>query len=508
MSLKKNVLANFLGQGWVAVMGIAFVPAYIKYLGIEAYGLIGIFALLQVWLNLLDMGMTPALSREMARFKGGTHNAQSIRDLLRSIELIGVCIALLVAVAIWLASDWLASDWLNVKKMPIHSVAQACALMGIVAALRFIENIYRSSIVGLEKQVILNVVTIAIATLRGLGAVGVLVWVSPTIHAFFIWQAIISALSVAILIPILYKALPASQTIGRFSWVAISQIWRYAAGIMLITLLSFLLMQTDKILLSRLLTLEHFGYYTLASLVANSLQMLAGPVDIAFFPRFTEQSSRNDQSSLISTFHLGAQLITVLVGAAAIELIVFGDILLNLWTQNVVLAKTIAPLLAILSLGTLFNAFMHMPYQLQLAHGWTRLTIYVNTIAVLLLVPVIFFVAPRYGAVGVAWVWVLLNASYVLFAVQIMFKRLLTTEKFQWYKDDIAKPLLAAIATALLIRWITPINLSMFGQFLVLFLSSISLLITTALTAPLVNQYIKHYVEKTLKYRFVGKFYK
>ena len=307
MSLKKNVLANFLGQGWVAVMGIAFVPAYIKYLGIEAYGLIGIFALLQVWLNLLDMGMTPALSREMARFKGGTHNAQSIRDLLRSIELIGVCIALLVAVAIWLASDWLASDWLNVKKMPIHSVAQACALMGIVAALRFIENIYRSSIVGLEKQVILNVVTIAIATLRGLGAVGILVWVSPTIHAFFIWQAIISALSVAILIPILYKALPASQTIGRFSWVAISQIWRYAAGIMLITLLSFLLMQTDKILLSRLLTLEHFGYYTLASLMANSLQMLAGPVDIAFFPRFTEQSSRNDQSSLISTFHLGAQ---------------------------------------------------------------------------------------------------------------------------------------------------------------------------------------------------------
>ena len=84
--LKRNLIANFLGQGWTALMGLAFIPLYIKYLGMEAYGLIGLFALLQAWLSLLDMGMTPTLSREMARFTGGSHSAQSIRDLLRSIE--------------------------------------------------------------------------------------------------------------------------------------------------------------------------------------------------------------------------------------------------------------------------------------------------------------------------------------------------------------------------------------------------------------------------------------
>ena len=40
MSLKKNILANCLGQGWSAVMGLAFIPLYIRYLGMEAYGLI------------------------------------------------------------------------------------------------------------------------------------------------------------------------------------------------------------------------------------------------------------------------------------------------------------------------------------------------------------------------------------------------------------------------------------------------------------------------------------
>ena len=44
LSLRNNLVANYLGHGWTALMGIAFIPWYIKLLGIEAYGLIGVFA--------------------------------------------------------------------------------------------------------------------------------------------------------------------------------------------------------------------------------------------------------------------------------------------------------------------------------------------------------------------------------------------------------------------------------------------------------------------------------
>ena len=103
--LKRNLIANYIGQGWTALMGLAFVPLYIKYLGIESYGLIGIFAVLTAWLSLLDMGMTPTLSREMARFTAGSQSAQSIRDLLRSIEVITFSIAMVIAGGIALGSN-------------------------------------------------------------------------------------------------------------------------------------------------------------------------------------------------------------------------------------------------------------------------------------------------------------------------------------------------------------------------------------------------------------------
>jgi O-antigen/teichoic acid export membrane protein len=105
-ALKQNVAANVLGQGWSALMGLAFIPVYIQYLGIEAYGLIGLFAVLQTWLSLLDMGLGQTLGREMARFTSGYHSPQSIRNLLRSLEVIMYAMAVLMAAAIVFSSSW------------------------------------------------------------------------------------------------------------------------------------------------------------------------------------------------------------------------------------------------------------------------------------------------------------------------------------------------------------------------------------------------------------------
>lgn len=488
MSLKRNVTANYLGQGWRALMGLAFIPLYIRYLGIESYGLIGIFAILQAWLGLLDLGMRPALGREMARFTGGAHDAQSIRDLLRSVEVIGFTLAAAVALGIWAASDWLASDWLTAKNLPVEVVAQAFAVMGVVTALQFIESIYVSSIVGLQRQVLQNVVTSLMATARGLGAVGVLLWLSPTIKAFFVWQGLISLTTVVLFATVVYRALPAAPVPARFSRAALVGIWRFAGGIMTITILALLLTQTDKILLSRLLPLDAFAHYALAGVVAGALYMLVGPIAAAFYPRFTELATQGDDTALRKVYHQGSQLVTVLMGSAAVVLILFGDRVLLLWTADPVLTEQVAPVMAVLALGTLFNGLMWMPYQMQLAHGWTGLAIKTNMVAVAILVPAILLVVPKYGAIGAAWVWVTLNAGYLVFGIYFMHQRLLTTEKWRWYRQDILVPLAGAIGAAVFCRWVAPVDLGKLGEIAILLISSSCVLSVAAFGATLVRR--------------------
>lgn len=487
--LKRNLIANYLGQGWTALMGLAFIPLYIKYLGIEAYGLIGLFAVLQAWLILLDMGMKPTLSREMARLTGGAHSIESIRDVLRSIEIISISVATLAALGIWAASGWLASDWLRAENMSVDSVAQAFAIMGVVTALRFVEGVYSSCILGLQRQVMYNLVNCILATLRGVGAVAILAWIAPTIEGFFIWQGIVSVLSLGVLAIVTYGALPRTERSGRFSISALRDIGRFAGGMMGTTFLALLLTQVDKILLSKLLTLSDYGYYTLAATLAGgALSILIGPINQAWFPRLSQLCASNDQPGLICAYHQGAQLVSVIAGSVAFFLMIFAETLLHLWTQDAALAHRVAPLLSLLLLGNLLNGLMWIPYQTQLAHGWTGLTVRINIVAVAVIVPAIIWTTPRFGATGAAWVWVSLNAGYLLIGVHFMYRRILCAEKWRWYVEDITQPLLAAVLSALAIRWLIPNPVGFVPQLATMTLGSFAVLCAATLAAPQVRQ--------------------
>lgn len=66
-SVKTNILANFIGRAVAALVSLLLIPVYIRYLGIEAYGLVGLLALLTALFGILDLGVTPTINRELAR---------------------------------------------------------------------------------------------------------------------------------------------------------------------------------------------------------------------------------------------------------------------------------------------------------------------------------------------------------------------------------------------------------------------------------------------------------
>ena len=461
MSLKKNIIANYLGQGWIALMHLAFIPIYIQYLGMEAYGLIGIFATLQASLTLLDMGMTPTLNREMARYTAGSHTPQSIRELLRSLELLCIGLAFFIAVSTWVASAWIAENWLRAEHLPLSTVSSAIASMGLVAALRFIESIYRGAILGLQTHAWLNVVTAISATARGLGAVGVLAWFSASIEVFFLWQGVVSLVSVLVLAYHIHHVLPCAAQPVRFSKSALSGVWKFAHGMIATTFFSLLITQVDKILLSRLLSLEEFGTYMLAATVANALMLLVAPLAQGYYPRFTELVTKQDQVGLIALYHQGAQLMAIAVVPVALILIFHGEFVLSQWTNDVVLSHKAAPLVALLALGTALLGLMNIPYMLQLAYGWSNFAAKVNAMIVVVQIPTLYCATLHYGAIGAAWVWLAITSIYILVVVPIMHKYLLPTEKWTWYWRDNILPGGAACITGGILAWILTTELNL-----------------------------------------------
>lgn len=442
--IRRNLIANYLGAIWSALVGLAFIPLYIKYLGIEAYGLIGLFATLQTWLVIVDMGMTPTMVREIARFTGGRGNADTIRDLLRSIELIALAIAMIISIGIWLISDWLATDWLRDVNIPTHEVARAFNIMGAVAALRFIEGIYRSCIMGLQQQALFNLINVGLTTLRALGSVGVLAWISPTIEAFFIWQGIVSIITLIILASTTYKILPYNLRSGKFSTIALKDVGQFAGGVTLISFAGLILTGVDRILLSTLLPLAEYGRYTLAIVVASVVAIFSGPIITTIYPRLCELVEKKDEKKLAVLFHSSAQLVTVLIGSTAIMIAFFSEHLLLLWTRDAQLSSQTAGLLRLLVLVQLISSLMYVPHNLQLAYGWTSLELKIYSVAIVIVVPLTLWTAPRYGAIGCSWILLTLGLGQLIIGVQIMFKKILTHERKKWYLYDLMIPLVTA----------------------------------------------------------------
>lgn len=174
-SLKLNIVASYVSQLYVTGIGLLILPLYIKYMGAEAYGLVGFFSMLQAFFALLDLGLTPTIGRETARYRGGSINALMYAQLFRALTVIFVFIAVIGGLGLWLFAKIIATRWLTVETLSLDVVTFSIEVMAISVALRWLCGLYRGVITGSEKLVWLSIFNVLIATLRFI-AVFVSMW--------------------------------------------------------------------------------------------------------------------------------------------------------------------------------------------------------------------------------------------------------------------------------------------------------------------------------------------
>jgi O-antigen/teichoic acid export membrane protein len=492
--VKLNIIANFAGKAWAALMNLAFIPLYIKFLGMEAYGLIGFFATLQALSGLLDLGLGTTLNRELARYSAQPGRGQEMRDLLRTLETIYWGMVILISVTLISVAPFIAEYWITAENLSVETVQLSIVLMGIAIAFQLLLSFYAGGLMGLQRQALYNVLNSGLATLRGVGAVLILWLVSPTIEAFFSWQVVLSLLSTALMALALWHSLPKGKRTARFDRQRLHSIWRFAAGMTAISVIGLFLIQLDKILLSTLLPLKIFGYYTLASVAAATLYiLLIGPISTALFPKFSQLVALNHNQELTLLYHRACQLMSVVMLPAALVLAMFSYEVMLLWTGDPITTKNTHWLVSLLVIGNALSGLLNLPSALLLAYGWTNLVFYSHVVAVLLLVPMLIVMVHYYDAIGAAIVWVLLNMAYILIVIQIMHQRLLKGEQWGWYREDVGMPLVAALATASLGRWLLPANMAPLTT--VVYIAGVSLvtLTVTAMVTPQVRLWLKNY---------------
>lgn len=452
IAFRRNIIANYMSQLYASLIGILMVPLYVRYMGIEAYGLVGFYAMLQGWFMLLDMGLTPALSREAARFNGGAIGALDLRRLVRSLEGVFVVLAAIALLAMIAATDITARNWLKVEALELSEVRNAIALMAAIVVLRWICGLYRGLINGFEHIVWLSGLSALIATFRFVLVVPYLIYVGSTPTHFFLYQLAIAAAELAILVGKTYRLLPPVDVAYwlRWEWSPLKKIMVFAASAAFTSTVWVLVMQADKLLLSGLLPLSQYAVYTMGVLVAGGITMLSGPITGAVLPRLVRLNAEGDEAGLRRLYRASTQLMGVVTIPIVLILAFFPVQVFLMWTGDMNISTEVAPILALYAVGNGILALVGFAYLLQVARGNLSLHIAGNLILGMLFLPSLYFAVTSYGMVGAGYAWIAANLSLFLFWLPVVHRRFLKGVHLQWLFEDILPIGLLPIATAIL----------------------------------------------------------
>jgi O-antigen/teichoic acid export membrane protein len=439
ISLKRNIFANYVSQVYVLFIGFLILPLYLKYMGAEAYGLVGFFAMLQAVFEFLDPGLTPTMARETARFRGGATDALTYRRFVRSLEGVFLVVALVGGLSILATSGYIANHWLQVKQLPIAEVRIAVQLMAVVAALRWMSGMYRGAISGSERLVWLGGYNTFIATLRFVCVLPILMFVSASPITFFSYQLGVAVLELAGLMLYVYRLLPSISTQKRlpWSWDPLKPVLKFSLSIAFTSSVWVVITQSDKLVLSKLLPLAEYGYFTLAVLVASGVIVISGPISQAIMPRMAKLEAEGDHDGVIRVYRQATQLVAVIAGASSVTMAFLAKPMLWAWTGDKNLANKAAPILILYAIGNCILAVSSFPYYLQYAKGNLRLHLIGNAIFVVMLIPAIIWIASKYGGVGAGYVWVGMNLLYFVGWLPIVHRKFSPGLNLKWYFQDI-----------------------------------------------------------------------
>jgi len=484
-------------------MSIFMVPIYLQLLGVEVYGILGLFASLTAAIALLDMGFGQTITKEVSRLAIGVDSYTKIAILIKTFEIYYWVSGLIIGMLIISISPLILRYWVVAPAINPNDIQILLIIMAITIIVQWPNTVYGSALTGLQEQLAINCLRIALVITQNIGAILALSFIGPTLENFFLWQMIMSLLGTAIFSYVLRVKI--KNTTLKFkahvNWHILKETWKYSAGISGISITTFFLTQSDKIILIGVIPINIYGYYIIATNVVNALAGLVAPISEVFFPKFVRDINCKDQDRLMNLYHLAAQLIAIIIYPIFLTIAIFSIPLVGAWLQSPESVSNIAPLVTLLIVGALLNSVIVLPYLIRLAEGRPRIIVIANIIALLLLVPLTIFLTKKYEGVGAASVWIILNLGYLFILLPFLFKNSLSGEYLKWLVRDVIIPTASVLMVSSIFYEFMPLHLSRIQTILYV---GLSYLVSIALLAFILGS-VRQIISDEIKEKYYAR---
>ncbi len=404
--LRKNVVANYLGSAASIVGPLISLPFYLAFLGPNQYGLIGFILLIQATLNLLDAGLGQALVREVSLSLAMPDGGRQASRLIFNVERLYWGFALIIAIITATLSSFIATHWLKLGNLSVElGMLSVCGAASIFL-FQFPGALYRSFLIGSQAQVPLNKILIVANIFRHLGGI-LLVYVYPSVATYIVWHASVALAETLVRRAKVWSLLGSSEHRDSWNLKDLGHFFRLIRGLSIAIWVGALVVQLDKVILSKMVSIEDFGYYTIASSVSLGVLQLIYPILQAVQPKAI---ALKDDPFLLRQLYVKLFLLILLLFLLVIlGFFLVGQPLINIWLGHLDAGKHVYEYCSILLVGTAFNALYNIGYMDWIVRRKSRNILALNLTSLALMMILLPITIHSYGVIGGTIGWVLVN---------------------------------------------------------------------------------------------------
>ena len=441
---------------------------------------------------ILDAGLTATLSREFARVDNQIEEKIQIFKTLETLYFILIGFSIFLVFAL---SDTLANHWLIIKTYNPSQVSYFIRIISFDIGFQLLLRFYLGGLLGLEEQIKGNIYQIGWGILRN-GLVVLAIMFFSSLEIFFFWQTISTVVFALMLKLSLNKSLGIQYKFNitlKIEKSVFKRIWRFAGGMLLISIVASLNTQMDKLAISKLLPIEYLGYYTLAVSLSMSIIVLVNPISIALLPRFTAlySAGKKDEASIL--FQKINLFVAILVFSAFSIIAIFAKELIWVWTGKIELAERAHVYVPFIAMSAAMLSLTTIPYNIAIANGYTKLNNLLGLISLIITLPGYWIATKHYGAIGAASVFCIVQTVATLVYIYFINVKFLQGNKLDTlYIKQLLLPMLISLSIAYLFSFI-PDSISTNRIFLLIWIGLASF---TTLTFSILSLFPKSDIKK------------
>jgi O-antigen/teichoic acid export membrane protein len=239
--MRKGVAWNLAGTVTATPCQFAAIPILVHQLGSRGMGMLAFSWLVTAISGALEMGLSPALSGELARRRNEPSAPPADRRLVRAFEIPSWFIAALIALGVAISGGWIARHWLSLDAAET-GLQQAVRMMGLIACLSLPISMYVNGLLGVERYRSANVTRILTEVAQYGGGALAVVWFQD-LRAWLLTAFLAQAMRVLLGRTLLIRSLAPGRGID---WAGLHARRVFAGGLGGICLLSTLISSLDR----------------------------------------------------------------------------------------------------------------------------------------------------------------------------------------------------------------------------------------------------------------------